>query len=69
MRPMLLVLKPGLYMKGTGSIACLNRLFEPARQSNSKQGSPAEPLILHNMHDLGGSIMSRTFGRVNGEPF
>ena len=57
----------GLYMKRTGSIASriwklmppktidvlLNRLFEQAKQSNSKRGSPAEPLILDNMNDSG----------------
>ena len=54
----LLVFKQGLYMKRTGSTTCgnwtsmpprkndflLSRIFEQARQSNSKGGSPAEPL-------------------------
>ena len=44
----------------------LQCLFEQARQSNSKGGSPAEPLILNNLNDLGGgSIMQRFFGRVS----
>ena len=60
---MLLVSKPGLYMKRPGSSTSriwslmrpkridflLKRLFEQARQSNSKGGSPAEPLILNNV--------------------
>ena len=60
---MLLALKPGLYMKRTRSITSqiwhlmppkiidflLNRLFEQARQSNSKRVGPAEPLTLNNM--------------------
>ena len=74
---MILVLKPGLYMKRTGSIASriwtmmqpktsdflLNRLFEQSRQSTSKAGSPAEPLILIDINGLGGSIMQRFFGQ------
>ena len=73
---MILVLKPGLYMKRTGSIASriwtmmqpttidflLNRLFQQSRRSNSKGGSPAEPLILNDINGLGGSIMQRFFG-------
>ena len=65
---MLLALKLGLYMKRTGSIAfriwklmpskttdfLLQRLFEQDRQSNSKVGGPAEPLILNFENDLGG---------------
>ena len=47
----------------------LNRSCEQARQSNSKGGSPAEPLILHNIHDLGLLKNVKAFGRVNGEPF
>ena len=57
---MLLVLKPGVYLKRTSSITprnwnlmppktidfSLSHLFEQARPSNSKGGSPAEPLIL-----------------------
>ena len=66
---MFLALKPGLYISKTGSIASriwkwmppktidllLNRLFEQARQSNSKGGCPAEPLILNNINDFGGA--------------
>ena len=42
----------------------LNCLFEQARQSNSKGGSPAEPLILNNINDLGGLNNVKVFRPV-----
>ena len=44
-----------------------NRLVEQARQSNSKGGSPAEPLILNSI-DFGGGLSNiKAFGSINCE--
>ena len=34
----------------------LNRLFEQARQSKSKGGNPADPLILNDIKELGKGV-------------
>ena len=73
-------LKPRLYMKRTGYCLknlendatttidfLLHRLFEQARQSNSKGGSPAEPLILNNLNDSGGLNHVKVFSWCSGE--
>ena len=65
-------------MKGTGPITSLiwnlmppktiylllNHLAEQARQSNSKVGSQAEPLIFHSI-DFGGGLNVAKVGRVH----